>query len=213
MDIGNSSWWVCSSARMRLVTSSDISWVWLGWRPCRWWNLPTFDAPSGRDAGYVSRLCEFLTAVWHFQFNRAFCALPDSVQFDQGSQTHSFRIREQLTALSSDKRPPKKDGHIYGFSHFIQRRDPSSKRGYQQVNINQFALPRYWLSLKRSLVILTQHQFPAFFIHLVSIFGPLFEQHGIPMLEAACHNMATWYVFISVSISIVLAVWHPWRKA
>ncbi|KAF8813388.1 DUF1630-domain-containing protein [Phlegmacium glaucopus] len=108
--------------------------------------------------------------------NIAFCALPDSVQFDQGSQTHSFRIREQFTALSSDKRPPKKDGFIYGFSHFIQRRDPSSKRGYQQ----------------RSLVILTQHQFPAFFIHLASIFGPLFEQHGTPMLEAACHNIATW---------------------
>ena len=55
----------------------------------------------------------------------------------------------------------------------------------------------YWLfHSKRSLVILTQLQFPAFFTRLASIFGPLYEQHGTPMLEAACHNIATWYVFI-----------------
>ncbi|KAF8150895.1 hypothetical protein B0H34DRAFT_666138 [Crassisporium funariophilum] len=108
--------------------------------------------------------------------NISFCAFPDSVQFDQGSQTHSFRIREHLMSLQSDKRPPTKDGFIYGFSHFIQRRDSNAKRGYQQ----------------RSLVILTQHQYPAFFTQLASIFGPLFDQHGTPMLEAACHNIATW---------------------
>ncbi|KDR78789.1 hypothetical protein GALMADRAFT_118246 [Galerina marginata CBS 339.88] len=108
--------------------------------------------------------------------NIAFCAFPDSALFDQGSQTHSFRIREQTVTLSPDKRPPTKDGFIYGFSHFIQRRDSSSKRGYQQ----------------RSLVILTQHQYPALFSSLAGIFGPLFEQHGTPMLEAACHNIATW---------------------
>ena len=135
-----------------------------------------------------------------FQFNSAFCALPDSVQFDQGSQTHSFRIREQFTTVSSDNRPPNKDGFIYGFSHFIQRRDPSSKRGYQQVKYKPvyfyFTNPVTDFSLKRSLVILTQLQFPAFFTHLASIFGPLYEQHGTPMLEAACHNIATWYMFI-----------------
>ncbi|KAF8969105.1 hypothetical protein BDZ97DRAFT_264108 [Flammula alnicola] len=108
--------------------------------------------------------------------NIAFCAFPDSMQFDQGSQTHSFRIRARLKILSPQQRPPTLDGFIYGFSHFIQRRNSSSKRGYSQ----------------RSLVILTQYQYPALYSALVGIFGPLFEQHGTPMLEAACHNIATW---------------------
>ncbi|RDB25779.1 Protein DENND6B [Hypsizygus marmoreus] len=108
--------------------------------------------------------------------NIAFSAFPDSLQFDQGSQSHSFRVREQLKAIHAEKRPPTKDGFIYGFAHFTQKRDSTSKRGYEQ----------------RSVVILTQHQFPALFSSLISIFGPLFQAHGIPMLEAACHNIATW---------------------
>ncbi|KAF8879304.1 hypothetical protein CPB84DRAFT_1687970 [Gymnopilus junonius] len=109
--------------------------------------------------------------------NIAFCAFPDSLQFDQGSQTHSFRVREHIGPQSSEERAPTIDSFMYGFSHFIQRRDSSSKRGYQQ----------------RSLVILTQHQYPALFSAIAGIFGPLFETHGTPMLEAACHNIATWY--------------------
>lgn len=141
-----------------------------------------------------------------FQFNSAFCALPDSVQFDQGSETHSFRIREQLTTVPSDNRPPNKDGFIYGFSHFIRRRDPSSKRGYQQVYIQTHLRIQLLIfhSLKHSLVILTQLQFPAFFTHLASIVGPLYEQHGTPMLETACHNIATWYAFI---LPLILLFW------
>lgn len=51
---------------------------------------------------------------------------------------HSFRIREQLPsqtrrASMSEKRPPSVDGFVYGFSHFNQRKDASSKRGYEQV--------------------------------------------------------------------------------
>ncbi|KAF9048763.1 hypothetical protein BJ165DRAFT_1579964 [Panaeolus papilionaceus] len=105
----------------------------------------------------------------------AFSAFPDSMQFDQGSQTHSFRIREQPRPQGEDK-PETVDGFIYGFSHFMQRRDALSKRGYHQC----------------SVVLLTQHPFPALFNSLIDIFGPLFEQHGTPMLEAACHNIATW---------------------
>ncbi|KAF9560706.1 DUF1630-domain-containing protein [Agrocybe pediades] len=101
--------------------------------------------------------------------NIAFCAFPDSLQFDQGSQTHSFRVKAREFKVT-------KDGYLYGFSHFIQKRDSSSKRGYQQ----------------RSVVILTQHQYPALFSALAGLLGPLFEQHGTPMLEAACHNIATW---------------------
>jgi hypothetical protein len=40
----------------------------------------------------------------------AFSAFPDSFQFDQGSQNHSFRIREELKDLANERRPPSVDG-------------------------------------------------------------------------------------------------------
>ncbi|KAJ7163926.1 hypothetical protein C8R43DRAFT_989186 [Mycena crocata] len=108
--------------------------------------------------------------------NIAFSAFPDSPQFEDGSQDHSFRIREHPISLPSDRRPAPKDGYMYGFAHFTQRKDSASKRGYQQ----------------RSLVILTHHSYPALFASITAILGPLFQEHGLPMLEAACHNIATW---------------------
>lgn len=109
--------------------------------------------------------------------NIAFSSFPDSAQFEQGSQAHSFRIREDETMdVPSEKRPPTIDGYIYGFVHFSQRKDASIKRGYQQ----------------RSVVILTHHQYPALFSAVTTLLGPLYEQHGVPMLESACHNIATW---------------------
>lgn len=68
----------------------------------------------------------------------AFSSFPDSLQFDQGSQVHSFRIRDvdpsqEAQSQSNDKRPASEDGFIYGYSYFTQRRDETSKRGYQQV--------------------------------------------------------------------------------
>ncbi|OSX58748.1 hypothetical protein POSPLADRAFT_1151932 [Postia placenta MAD-698-R-SB12] len=65
---------------------------------------------------------------------------------------------------------------MYGYSYFTQRRDATSKRGYQQ----------------RSLVILSHLAYPALFYTLLSKLGPAFLSHGGPMLEAACHNIATW---------------------
>uniref|UniRef100_D8PVD3 UDENN domain-containing protein n=1 Tax=Schizophyllum commune (strain H4-8 / FGSC 9210) TaxID=578458 RepID=D8PVD3_SCHCM len=107
--------------------------------------------------------------------NIAFSSFPDSAQFEQGAQAHSFRIRED-EAIGNEKRPPTIDGFIYGFAHFSQRKDASIKRGYQQ----------------RSVVILTHHQYPALFAAVMSLLGPLYEEHGVPMLESACHNIATW---------------------
>ncbi|KAG6907162.1 hypothetical protein DXG01_010287 [Tephrocybe rancida] len=125
--------------------------------------------------------------------NLAFSSFPDSLQFDQGSQNHSFRIREQLNSVHAEKRPPTKDGYIYGYSHFTQKKDTALKRGYEQVQRTRFSRSNLRLTYpKRSVVILTQHQFPAFFSLVISVFGPLFQQHGLPMLEAACQNIATW---------------------
>ncbi|KAI0346542.1 DUF1630-domain-containing protein [Trametopsis cervina] len=112
--------------------------------------------------------------------NIAFSAFPDSPQTESGSYTHSFRIRcpESLakSTLGTVIPAADPDGFIYGFSYFTQRRDPTSKRGYQQ----------------RSLVILTQYAYPALFYTLLSYLGQEFLAHGGPMVEVACHNIANW---------------------
>ncbi|TFK46108.1 DUF1630-domain-containing protein [Heliocybe sulcata] len=112
--------------------------------------------------------------------NIAFSSFPDCPQFEEGSQTHSFRIRDKIvtrdTRLGHIDRPPPLDGFLYGFSYFAQNKDPSSKRGY----------------LQRSLVILTHHPYPALFDAVIDILGPLYFQHGHAMLETACHNIANW---------------------
>ncbi|KAH0585481.1 hypothetical protein H2248_008721 [Termitomyces sp. 'cryptogamus'] len=68
--------------------------------------------------------------------NLAFSSFPDSLQFEQGSQSHSFRIREQLCPISAEKKQSTKDGFIYGFSYFTQKKDPNSKRGYEQASLS-----------------------------------------------------------------------------
>ncbi|KAI9568201.1 hypothetical protein HD554DRAFT_2100798 [Boletus coccyginus] len=110
--------------------------------------------------------------------NIAFSSFPDSLQFEQGSEVHSFRIRvyPDSEATADERRPQPLDGFMYGFSHFCQTRDPKSKRGYQQS----------------SLVLLTHHQYPALYTSMISQLGPLFHNHGVPMLETACHNIASW---------------------
>ncbi|KAG2017591.1 FAM116B protein [Coprinopsis cinerea AmutBmut pab1-1] len=132
-----------------------------------------FDIDEGPIISGVYPSLETLPAE---EENIAFSAFPDSLQFDQGSQGHSFRIRDLSAGTLSGKRPATRDGYIYGFAHFTQKRDPTSKRGYQQA----------------SLVLLTQHQYPALYSSLVSILGPLFQSHGLPMLESACHNISGW---------------------
>ena len=86
------------------------------------------------------RICSFFRG-FHLSYralmydsNRAFCSFPDSLQFDQGSQSHSFRVRELMKTVHTDKRQPTQDGFIYGYSHFTQKRDSGSKRGYEQVS-------------------------------------------------------------------------------
>lgn len=56
---------------------------------------------------------------------------------------HSFRVRlrtspEAELHVDGNDWPTTIDGFMYGFSHFTQRRDTSSKRGYQQVRLKDF---------------------------------------------------------------------------
>ncbi|OAX39509.1 DUF1630-domain-containing protein [Rhizopogon vinicolor AM-OR11-026] len=112
--------------------------------------------------------------------NIAFSSFPDSLQFEQGSQVHSFRIQDLGASATEDcldrsyKRLESIDGYLYGYSHFSQRRDSASKRGYQQT----------------SVVLLSRLQYPALFTTLIMKLGPLFHTHGVAMLETACHNIA-----------------------
>ncbi|KAI1797337.1 hypothetical protein LXA43DRAFT_969315 [Ganoderma leucocontextum] len=113
--------------------------------------------------------------------NIAFSSFPDSSQFEEGSQTHSFRIRMRGPVDAEDwdpdaVRPNTVDGFIYGFSCFTRTKDGASKRGYQQT----------------SIVILSHLAYPSLFYTLVSKLAPAFMSHGGPMLEAACHNVANW---------------------
>lgn len=86
---------------------------------------------------YVMLSCRWLIRILN-SHRRAFSAFPDSLQFDQGSQIHSFRIRGERIGVSSEKRPANADEFIYGYSYFTQKRDPSSKRGYEQVRHQVF---------------------------------------------------------------------------
>ncbi|KAI0833231.1 DUF1630-domain-containing protein [Trametes gibbosa] len=113
--------------------------------------------------------------------NIAFSSFPDSSHFDEGSRTHSFRIRLRSPTEGDvwdgdAPRPKTIDGFIYGFSCFTRTKDASSKRGYQQT----------------STVILTHLAYPSLFYTLISKLGPSFMNHGGPMLEAACHNISSW---------------------
>ncbi|KAH9960935.1 hypothetical protein BC827DRAFT_1206394 [Russula dissimulans] len=115
--------------------------------------------------------------------NIAFSAFPDSTLFKEGSETHSFRIREHVarnnqggSSLSDTRRAPSPDGFVYGFSYFNQERSTASKRGYSQ----------------RCIVLLTQHPYPALFCALLNKLGPLYRTHGDPILEVAAHNIAKW---------------------
>lgn len=119
-----------------------------------------FDLDIGPVVSGVCLTTQLDDSVWE---NIAFAAFPDSLQFEQGAQVHSFRVRTS-------------EGFLCGFSHFNQQRNTESKRGYRQ----------------RSVVLLTSHYYPSLYTTVVSTLGPLFEAHGPPMLESACQNIATW---------------------
>ncbi|KAI0711896.1 hypothetical protein C8T65DRAFT_708036 [Cerioporus squamosus] len=100
--------------------------------------------------------------------NIAFSSFPDSSHFQEGSQTHSFRIRprEPVEGEEWDIGAPDRPLLTGRFS----------KRGYQQT----------------SIVILTHLAYPSLFDTLIARLAPSFMSHGGPMLEAACHNIASW---------------------
>ncbi|CAG8519128.1 9974_t:CDS:10 [Racocetra persica] len=104
-----------------------------------------------------------------------FSAFPDSNSFDVGDTVFNFRIRCSKSGLVASG-PTADAGFLYGYVFFRQKKDPRIKRGYFQ----------------RSLVLLSQYPYVGLFSRVVSILGPAYFEVGNPMLEAACHDIASW---------------------
>ncbi|KAG9103528.1 hypothetical protein FRC06_010104 [Ceratobasidium sp. 370] len=107
--------------------------------------------------------------------NIAFSSFPDTTLFDTGTQTHSFKIRlSQPLSLSSS--PTTTTSVLHGYACFMQRKDPTSKRGY----------------LQRSVVFLTHLPYIGLFDRAISLFGPMFFTHGNAMLQSGSLNICNW---------------------
>ncbi|CAG8464033.1 2903_t:CDS:10 [Paraglomus brasilianum] len=107
--------------------------------------------------------------------NVCFLAFPDSNCFDEGDTVYNFRMR-CLRNRATASGPETDSGFLYGYVFFRQKRDPTIRRGYFQ----------------KSLVFLSPYPYVGLFSSLVSILGPAYFEMGKPMLEAACHNVASW---------------------
>ena len=66
--------------------------------------------------------------------------------------------------------------YLYGYTFFLQRRDPSVRRGYFQ----------------KSLVILTHLPYVGLFLQLIGRVGPAFFELGLPVLESFVHEVMQW---------------------
>ncbi|KAJ1307409.1 hypothetical protein OPQ81_001511 [Rhizoctonia solani] len=67
--------------------------------------------------------------------NIAFSSFPDTTLFDTGTQTHSFKIRlsQNIRVISGES--TREYEVLYGYASFMQRKDPTSKRGYLQRSV------------------------------------------------------------------------------
>ncbi|CAE6480717.1 unnamed protein product [Rhizoctonia solani] len=108
--------------------------------------------------------------------NIAFSSFPDTTLFDTGTQTHSFKIRLSQPIQTNSGELVREHGSLYGYASFLQRKDPTSKRGY----------------LQRSVVFLTHLPWVGLFDKAISIFGPMFFAHGNAMLQSGCLNICSW---------------------
>lgn len=65
-------------------------------------------------------------------------------------------------------------GQWYGYCVFRQKHDTSAKRNYRQ----------------KSLILISQHDFPKLFIHIVTTVSIL--EFSPALIESTCANIATW---------------------
>ncbi|CAE7170492.1 unnamed protein product [Rhizoctonia solani] len=108
--------------------------------------------------------------------NIAFSSFPDTTLFDTGTQHHSFKLRLSQPVRVVSEESTRDHEILYGYASFMQRKDPTSKRGY----------------LQRSVVFLTHLPWVGLFDKALGIFGPMFFTHGNTMLQSGCLNICNW---------------------
>ncbi|RUS29010.1 hypothetical protein BC938DRAFT_481171 [Jimgerdemannia flammicorona] len=149
-------------------------------RSCRNHDEPIFDVP-GMFLFLNATAMDFVYPPVEFteqeKKNICFSAFPDSNVFEVGDTVYNFRIRSNSKSGFAASGPTADAGFLYGYVFFRQKKDPRIRRGYFQ----------------KSIVLVSQHPYVGLFSRLISILGPAFCDVGKPMLEAACHNIASWY--------------------
>ncbi|KAK4046731.1 hypothetical protein OIV83_005836 [Microbotryomycetes sp. JL201] len=117
--------------------------------------------------------------------NIAFSSLPEGELPSSKVLTYSWRIpadglrsSTSDTCTQADSLPRGGDGFLHGFVYFAQEKDEQLRRGFSQ----------------RSLVLVSHlPSLPGLFESALAIIGPLYFKHkGGGMVEAACHNIASW---------------------
>lgn len=92
-------------------------------------------------------------------------SFPDSNVSQIGDSVYCFTVR-----LASSR------AYLHGVSFFRQQHDASNARGFFQ----------------KSVVLLSALPLVELFESIVSIVGPLYFEHGLSLLEAACRNISDW---------------------
>lgn len=95
--------------------------------------------------------------------------LPRSASFNTIATGRGLTGTKTVSSSSSSS-------YIYGYSFFRQRRDATIRRGYFQ----------------KSLVILSHLPYVSLFSEIVAKLGPLYFEHGAPILEAFANAVTKW---------------------
>jgi len=113
-------------------------------------------------------------------FVKSFGSFPERSNGDQVQDTLFYY---RLEALSSPIEPAPTylpteipSSFLYGYCAFSQRRDSTAKRKFGQ----------------KSLVLISHHEFPAFFSKIVDLVLSLDATVGPDTLESACAHIASW---------------------
>lgn len=93
-----------------------------------------------------------------------------------GRAARNLLQRGQAEAPPHTLASSRSTSYIHGYTFFRQKRDPALRRGYFQ----------------KSLVILTHLPHVALFSELAAQLGPLFFEHGLPVLESFVREVTAW---------------------
>eukprot|EP00118_Oscarella_pearsei_P012620 m.94468 g.94468 ORF g.94468 m.94468 type:complete len:560 (+) comp36816_c0_seq10:64-1743(+) len=149
-------------------------------------GVVTFDLELGQSLEYIfPRQFKLSEAE---KLNLCYLAFPDSNSGCMGDTQFHFRIKcsgsgcggaPLVNSLPHKGSPPALEpfgSHYFGFVHFRQTRDPTSKRGYFQ----------------KSVIILTRLPYTKLFSHLVKLVAPEYFDNGEISLESTCHDIDRW---------------------